>query len=353
MSCGAGELAIPDLSPEWWAGAMAVRDLVTSEKPGDTEALKRALTNYGTLERAPAKRKRELGIPEVAGGATCTTIQDVCNYLDTVNNQITAELNAQEDGFLLPLRNSITNGDGTYYNLASGLTDLATGVADISARIDESIVDTTTYPTANLTDLAEDLTSGLADLRNQVGYPGVDGTSIYVQTITILNELDIVNESVENAETQATTAATNTAALLATSSITSLIVGLAKAAGGSLEVSLLQILAQFFANPPLQLLHPGTITTITSGAVLTFPVGAYGINITFTVPASWGRTAGAIPLFIPAVAYIAWQNGLGYTGTPEAVNTSPISIFPLPSNASSIQIVLPVGITGLYYWLLL
>jgi hypothetical protein len=266
---------------------------------------------------------------------------------------------------LAEIHNPILNMNDTFYanvvdltswptvNMTDILAEIHNPVLNISTTLYANIVDIPTYPHANLTDLIENLTTALADLRAQVGYPSVDGTSIYVMEIAISNELDIINESVEVAETQATLAATTAATILAANSITSLIIGIAKAAGGSLEVSIAELIAQFFANPPLQLLHAGTVTTITSGAVLTFPTGAYGINMTFTVPVSWGRTAGIIPIYLPSVAYIAWQNGLGYTGNPEPINTSPVSIFPLPANASSIQIDLPVGITGLYYWLLL
>lgn len=160
---------------------------------------------------------------------------------------------------------------------------------------------------------------------------------------------DLLSESLEAAEAAAVSANANTAAIIATQTAQTILSGftsLAKFAGGGLAISLAELLGQLINNPPYNLLSLGPANGIVTGTQIVGALGVYGLKLTFTVPAGWGKMAGSPLQYVPFVARMAWGTADGFVDNPIEIVTSPVVAWPAPTNADRLTVALQPGITG-------
>lgn len=231
-------------------------------------------------------------------------------------------------------------------NIMVILQNITLQVDTMESEFQSNIVDIPDYPSYNITDDLNDGTHGLAAIR-------AFETVIEDQVIDLGTDLDGVSTALESSfeDTDALidTVQTTVNTILTTVNENTILDGfaqLAKAAGGSIEVSLVELLTQLVENPPYSLLSHGSTSAVVSGGWEYYSSGVYGYIVTLDVPANWGKRAGDPVFYTPSIARVAFATADGYVENPEEIFTSPILLWPLTPSADRFRIALEVGITA-------
>lgn len=195
----------------------------------------------------------------------------------------------------------------------------------------------------------EDASHGLAAINSNVL---TNLTTLDSHDTRMTNYYDLVDESLENAEAQATTAATNSQNLVDNGGnliMNQAGISLPKFGGGASLISLVQLLSSLISAPPIQLLTQHLEVVFTGDHTLAGAVGVYGATLTISAPPTWGRTSGAAALYIPPVGRYQWVTPDGNFDNPLPIQTNTSVFFPAPADASGLVISLEPGITGTLY----